>query len=56
MVDGAVNGLGWIVHKSGAGLRNLQTGRLPTYLAGMTIGTVLVVVLTRFLLDVLKGS
>jgi len=52
VVDGAVNGLGLLVRKSGAGLRNLQTGRLPTYLAGLVIGTVLVAVLTRFILDV----
>jgi NADH-quinone oxidoreductase subunit L len=51
IVDGMVNLVGGIVRKAGAQVRRLQTGRLPSYLAGLVIGAILLVLLTRFLLD-----
>ncbi|MBN2496637.1 MAG: NADH-quinone oxidoreductase subunit L [Deltaproteobacteria bacterium] len=51
-VDGAVNGLAWLVTRAGGKLRRVQTGRLTTYLAGLVAGVLIFVILTRFLLDV----
>jgi NADH-quinone oxidoreductase subunit L len=52
IVDGMVNLVAQTVKAIGARLRRIQTGRLPSYLAGLVIGVILLVVLTRFLMDV----
>jgi len=52
LVDGAVNLVGNGVRGLGGQVRRLQTGRLPQYLAGVAAGAVILVVLTRFLIDV----
>ncbi|MBW1807358.1 MAG: NADH-quinone oxidoreductase subunit L [Deltaproteobacteria bacterium] len=51
IVDGLVNLVARVVRLAGAKLRRIQTGRLPTYLAILVVGVVVLVVLTRFLLD-----
>jgi NADH-quinone oxidoreductase subunit L len=51
IVDGLVNLVARVVRLAGAKLRRIQTGRLPAYLAGLVIGVLVLVVLTRFLLD-----
>ena len=40
IVDGAVNGTGWVVRQFGNRLRRLQTGRVRNYGAGMLAGAV----------------
>jgi len=52
LVDGAVNLVGNAVRASGRELRKLQTGRLPQYLAGATMGAVVLVVVARYLIDI----
>jgi NADH-quinone oxidoreductase subunit L len=52
IVDGMVNLVAQTVKAIGARLRRIQTGRLPSYLAGLVVGVILLVVLTRFLMDV----
>ncbi|MFA7331396.1 MAG: NADH-quinone oxidoreductase subunit L [Candidatus Delongbacteria bacterium] len=49
VVEGVVNGLGRLCERAGAGLRPLQSGRLPQYLTAMALGLValLLVVFTR---------
>ena len=47
-----VNLVAQTIKAIGARLRRIQTGRLPSYLAGLVIGVILLVVLTRFLMDV----
>jgi NADH-quinone oxidoreductase subunit L len=44
VVDGAVNGVGWIVVKSGEGLRRLQVGRVQAYLLAFFVGLVIIAV------------
>jgi NADH-quinone oxidoreductase subunit L len=45
VIDGAVNGAGWLARQVGGGLRKSQTGRIENYGLGMAAGLVLVVVL-----------
>ncbi|MBI2889423.1 MAG: NADH-quinone oxidoreductase subunit L [Nitrospirae bacterium] len=52
VVDGMVNTVGNGVRASGRGLRQLQTGRIPQYLAVVVAGAVMLVVLARFIVDV----
>ena len=40
VVDGAVNGAGYVVGALAAGLRLLQTGSVKTYAAGTMLGVV----------------
>jgi NADH-quinone oxidoreductase subunit L len=40
VIDGAVNGAGWLVRETGSGLRRLQTGFVRNYALGVVIGTV----------------
>jgi len=40
VIDGAVNGVGWLVRGSGAQLRKLQTGYVRNYALGIAAGTV----------------
>ena len=47
VIDGAVNGAGWIAERLGGLLRRSQTGRVQNYALGMAAG--LVVVLVAFL-------
>jgi NADH-quinone oxidoreductase subunit L len=44
VIDGAVNGAGWLAARIGAGLRRSQTGRVQNYGLGMAAGFVLVLV------------
>jgi NADH-quinone oxidoreductase subunit L len=44
VIDGAVNGAGWVAQRGGAVLRTVQTGRVENYGLGMAAGLVLVVV------------
>ncbi len=44
VIDGAVNGAGWIAQRSGGLLRKAQTGRVENYGLGMAAGLVLVLV------------
>ena len=47
VIDGAVNGAGWVAQRWGATLRRTQTGHIQNYALGMAAG--LVVVLVAFL-------
>jgi NADH-quinone oxidoreductase subunit L len=42
IIDGAVNGAGWVAQRGGALLRKVQTGRVENYGLGMAAGLVLV--------------
>jgi NADH-quinone oxidoreductase subunit L len=44
VIDGAVNGAGWLAAGIGSGLRRVQTGRVQNYGLGMAAGFVLVLV------------
>jgi NADH-quinone oxidoreductase subunit L len=44
VIDGAVNGAGWVAQRSGGLLRKAQTGRVENYGLGMAAGLVLVLV------------
>jgi NADH-quinone oxidoreductase subunit L len=44
IIDGAVNGAGWVAQRFGGALRQFQTGRLQNYGLGMAAGMVLVVI------------
>jgi NADH-quinone oxidoreductase subunit L len=44
VVDGAVNGAGWLAQRIGGLLRKVQTGRVQNYGLGMAAGLVLVLV------------
>jgi NADH-quinone oxidoreductase subunit L len=44
VVDGAVNGAGWLAQRAGGLLRKAQTGRVENYGLGMAAGLVLVLV------------
>ena len=52
IVDGMVNLVGDTIRALGQAIRRLQTGRLPSYLAGAALGAVILVLLARFILDV----
>jgi NADH-quinone oxidoreductase subunit L len=43
-IDGAVNGVGWLVRRFGAALRPVQTGFMRTYGVAMMLGTVVLMV------------
>ena len=40
IIDGAVNGVGWLVRETGGGLRRLQIRLRPNYALGVVLGTV----------------
>jgi NADH-quinone oxidoreductase subunit L len=40
IIDGAVNGVGWLVRETGSGFRRLQTGFVRNYALGVVLGTV----------------
>ena len=40
IIDGAVNGVGWLVRETGDGLRRLQSGFVRNYALGVVLGTV----------------
>jgi NADH-quinone oxidoreductase subunit L len=42
VIDGAVNGAGWVAQRGGGLLRRVQTGRVENYGLGMAAGLVLV--------------
>jgi NADH-quinone oxidoreductase subunit L len=42
MIDGAVNGIGWLVRASAGGLRHMQTGYVRTYVGWIVFGGILV--------------
>jgi NADH-quinone oxidoreductase subunit L len=44
VIDGAVNGAGWLASRSGGILRHTQTGRVQNYGLGIATGMVLVLV------------
>jgi NADH-quinone oxidoreductase subunit L len=44
IIDGAVNGAGWVAQRVGGGLRMVQTGRVENYGLGMAAGMVLVLI------------
>jgi NADH-quinone oxidoreductase subunit L len=44
VIDGAVNGAGWLAQRIGGGLRRVQTGRTQNYGLGIATGLVLVLV------------
>ncbi len=44
IIDGAVNGAGWVTTRLGGGLRRTQTGRVNNYGLGIAGGLVLVLV------------
>ena len=41
IIDGAVNGVGWLVRSAGDGLRKVQTGLVRQYALGIVLGVVL---------------
>jgi NADH-quinone oxidoreductase subunit L len=43
VIDGAVNGLGWLTRAGGRGLRHLQTGYVRNYALGVAVGAVILV-------------
>ncbi|MCJ7458019.1 MAG: NADH-quinone oxidoreductase subunit L [candidate division Zixibacteria bacterium] len=48
VVDGAVNGLGYVVRGTGAGIRRVQTGQLQNYAFIIFFGIVLIILLKIF--------
>jgi NADH-quinone oxidoreductase subunit L len=44
IIDGAVNGAGWLAQRVGGRLRRFQTGKLQNYALGMAAGMVLVLI------------
>ena len=44
VIDGAVNGAGWVSQRFGGALRSFQTGRTQNYGLGIATGLVLVLV------------
>jgi len=48
IVDGAVNGLGYVIRGSGAGIRKVQTGQLQNYAFIIFFGIVLIIILKIF--------
>jgi NADH-quinone oxidoreductase subunit L len=40
IIDGAVNGVGWLVRETSLGFRKLQTGFVRNYALGIVLGTV----------------
>ncbi len=52
IVDGLVNLVANSFRYAGAKLRHIQTGRLPSYLAGLSIGGLLLVIIGRILMDI----
>jgi NADH-quinone oxidoreductase subunit L len=40
VIDGAVNGVGWLVRETGSGFRRLQSGFVRNYALGIVLGTV----------------
>jgi NADH-quinone oxidoreductase subunit L len=40
IIDGAVNGMGWLVRETSTGFRKLQTGFVRNYALGIVLGTV----------------
>jgi NADH-quinone oxidoreductase subunit L len=44
VIDGAVNGAGWVAQRIGGSLRSFQTGRLQNYGLGIATGMVLVLI------------
>ena len=42
IIDGAVNGVGWLVRETSLGFRKLQTGFVRNYALGIVLGTVAV--------------
>lgn len=42
VVDGAVNGAGWVASTIGGGLRRIQTGRVENYGLGMAVGLAII--------------
>ena len=48
VVDGAVNGLGYVVRGTGAGIRRVQTGQLQNYAFVIFFGIVLIILLKIF--------
>ncbi len=51
LVDGSVNLVANTIKRAGATVRKLQTGRIPSYLASFSVGVVVLVILTKFLLS-----
>ena len=45
IVDGAVNGVGALAVRAGRSLRRLQTGRIQSYVFGLSTGFVILVVI-----------
>ncbi|HEU4863515.1 MAG TPA: NADH-quinone oxidoreductase subunit L [Candidatus Limnocylindria bacterium] len=45
VIDGAVNGAGWLASRIGGGLRKLQTGRVENYGLGMAAGLAVVLLI-----------
>jgi NADH-quinone oxidoreductase subunit L len=45
VIDGAVNGAGWLSNRIGGGLRKLQTGRVENYGLGMAAGLAVVLLI-----------
>jgi NADH-quinone oxidoreductase subunit L len=43
IVDGAVNGVGWVSRETGSRLRVVQTGQLQTYGLGLAVGVIVIV-------------
>jgi NADH-quinone oxidoreductase subunit L len=43
VIDGAVNGAGWVSQRVGGGLRKVQTGRVENYGLGMAAGLAIVI-------------
>jgi NADH:ubiquinone oxidoreductase subunit 5 (subunit L)/multisubunit Na+/H+ antiporter MnhA subunit len=45
VIDGAVNGAGWLASTIGGGLRKVQTGRVENYGLGIAAGLAIVVLI-----------
>jgi NADH-quinone oxidoreductase subunit L len=44
VIDGAVNGAGWLARTIGGGLRKVQTGRVENYGLGIAAGLAIVLI------------
>jgi NADH-quinone oxidoreductase subunit L len=54
IIDGAVNGVGWLARSISGRLRRLQTGYIPTYAITIVVGVVVVIIV--LLLPLLNGN
>ncbi len=48
LIDGAVNGAGWLMRATGGGLRQMQSGYIRRYAAWVVLGSVVIIAVVSF--------